>query len=132
MGPGRTATEFATALEGEQTRGKEPAMPSRLGQDQQQTGGGTRAEADITTPPVDEVDMEPWQDVNAGREPTIAPSKPTSHPSTSSNNGWQVVNRNSGYGSKRGAEEEQGTNKKAALPQLACNHPHLHDRTASI
>jgi hypothetical protein len=114
MGPGRTATEFATALEGEQTRGKEPAVPSRLAQDQQQAVGGTWAEADITTPPLDEVDMEPWQNVNPGKEPIMAPSNSTSQPSTSSNNGWQVVNRNSGFGSKRSAEEEQGKNKKAA------------------
>ena len=103
MGPGRTATDFATALEG-----------SRLSQDQQQTGGGARAEADITTPPADEEDMEPWQDVNPGKEPTMAPSKSTSQPSTSSNDGWQVVNRKSGFGSKRSAEEEQGNNKKSA------------------
>ena len=114
MGPGRTAIDFAKALEGEQTRGKEHAKPSRLGQDQQQTGGGTRAEADNTTPPADEEDMEPWQDVNPGKEPAFAPSKSTSHPSTSSNNGWQVVSRHAGFGSKRSAEEEQGNNKKAA------------------
>ena len=114
MGPGRTATDFAKALEGERARGKEHAMPSRLGQDQQQTGGETMAEADNTTPPADEEDMEPWQDVNPGKKPAFAPSKPTSHPSTSSNNGWQVVSRHAGFGSKRSAEEEQGNNKKAA------------------
>ena len=119
MGSGRTATDLATAIDGERARGKEQAKPSGLGQDQQQMAGENMAEADITTPPADEEDMEPWQDVNVrgwnpGKEPTIAPSKSTSHPSTSSNDGWQVVNRNSGYGSKRSAEEEQGKNKKAA------------------
>ena len=112
-GPGRTAADFSTALEGERVLEKGPAKPSRLGQDQQQVEGEAMAEVDITIPPAFEEDVEPWQNLNPTSGPTIPLAKAVSHPNTSSNDGWQVVNRHAGFGSKRGAEEEQGKNKKA-------------------
>ena len=117
MGSGRTANDFATALESERARENvqtNPFKPSRLGQDQQQAEGEAMAEADIGTPPAFEEDVEEWQNLPSASGVTIPLGKATSRPNTSSNDGWQVVSRHVGFGSKRSAEEEQGKNKKAA------------------
>lgn len=61
-----------------------------------------------------EEDVEEWQKLPSVSGMTAPHGKTISRPDTSSNDGWQTVSRHTGFGSKRSAEEEQGTNKKSA------------------